>query len=138
MTDVLKLARDRCDQLSAEASDLEVLAKSANYVIEHIHNFSGRMPDVSQDLENFERSSSNVLSALQKIQTGNEEEVRKLVDFIACGEELLASQGTGPEPSLEQVVEVGGPSERLSVSIEDDPDPTPNTGGSWPPVVDLR
>ena len=89
MPDLLKIARERCEKLSAETEEAEALVQSAEHFIKSIQKFRERIPDGPQKLEEFVRNGWEFLQTLRQVRTENQDEIEKLRTFISCGEELL-------------------------------------------------
>ena len=90
MPDLLKIARERCEKLSAETEEAEALVQSAEHFIKSIQKFRERIPDGPQKLEEFVRNGWDFLQTLRQVRTENQDEIEKLRHFISYGEELLS------------------------------------------------
>lgn len=129
MPDLLKIARERCEKLSAETEEAEALVQSAEHFIKSIQKFRERIPHGPQKLEEFVRNGWEFLQTLRQVRTENQDEIEKLRTFISCGEELLNLGQDAPE----EPAKPGDESDETGTAL-----PGADQGGTTPGVPSGR
>ena len=104
MADVLKIAREKSEQLVKEAEETSDLVQSAEFFMQGIQKYRDRVGEDVKDIDGFIASGRLVLRSLQQIRTGSIDEAEKMRAFVRFGEELLRDaepEGTQPVQSRE-------------------------------------